>query len=167
MRKISNDDELCLHVTTALGEVFPKLSIVGGADEPYYYSPTDSSNAVIAYRSNYPRSLLHEMAHYCLAGNRRRLVDDFGYWYSPCGRSREEQKQFELVEARPQGLEKAMCAIVGIKFSVSIDDFSGYPPSEHFVAQIDLYCDEMLTDPPPTAKKVLYKLKEVFSDNYS
>ncbi len=44
----------------------------------------------------------------------------------------EEQQRFEEVEARPQGLEKALCEIARIRFSLSLDDFSGRPPSDFF-----------------------------------
>lgn len=160
MQNKLTDDELCHYLTEVFKNIFPHLTIIGGAEEPYYSSPKEDSNAAIYYRSDYPRSLLHEMAHYCLAGGRRRNIDDFGYWYSPCGRTQEEQKKFELVEARPQGLEKAMCQIVGIRFSASIDDFSGRPPSDGFLLKLDHYYNQMLVDPPLTAKKALNGLKE-------
>jgi elongation factor P hydroxylase len=54
---------------------------------------------------DYLASALHEVAHWCLAGVERRKLEDYGYWYSPDGRSRGEQSAFENVEARPQALE--------------------------------------------------------------
>ena len=153
------DDEFCQYLISILANVFPDLSIEGGADEPFYQAAKDNAKAVIYFRDNYPRSLLHELSHYCLAGYRRRMLDDFGYWYSPCGRSAEEQNKFEMVEARPQGLEKVMCEILGIKFSASIDDFSGRPPSDAFLQRLEAAYQEMLINPPPTALKVLNGLK--------
>ncbi|WP_160061983.1 elongation factor P hydroxylase [Psychromonas sp. L1A2] len=153
------DDEFCQYLIGILANVFPDLSIEGGADEPFYQAAKDNAKAVIYFRDNYPRSLLHELSHYCLAGYRRRMLDDFGYWYSPCGRSAEEQNKFEMVEARPQGLEKVMCEILGIKFSASIDDFSGRPPSDAFLQRLEAAYQEMLINPPPTALKVLNGLK--------
>lgn len=155
MKVCVNDDELCQCLINVFAGIFPYLTIKGGADEPFYIAPKSNLNAVIHFRSNYPRSLLHEVSHYCLAGNRRRNMDDFGYWYSPCGRTVEEQKQFETVEARPQGLEKAMCEIVGIKFLPSLDDFSGRPPSESFLQRLDIAYKEMLSNPPLTASVAL------------
>ena len=99
-----------------------------------------------------------ELSHYCLAGNRRRQLDDFGYWYFPCGRTTEEQVLFEQVEARPQGLEKAMCEAIGIKFSPSLDDFSGRPPATEFLDNLESVYQEMTQNPPPTAQKVLVAL---------
>ncbi len=155
MRRFFSDDECCQFLIDVFSKTFPKLKIVGGAEEPFYEAPANGSSAKLYFRSNYPRSLLHEMSHYCLAGDRRRKVDDFGYWYTPCGRSSEEQSQFELAEARPQGLEKVMCEIVGIKFSPSLDDFSGRLPSQIFLQRLDDAYREMLKDPPPTARIVL------------
>ena len=99
-----------------------------------------------------------ELSHYCLAGDRRRKLDDFGYWYFPCGRTEEEQLLFEQVEARPQGLEKAMCEAIGINFSPSLDDFSGRPASDSFLQLLETVYHEMLVSAPTTARKVLEAL---------
>lgn len=154
------DDEYCRNLINAFSDIFPNLIIKGDAEEPFYEAPRANTNAVLYFRSNYPRSLLHEISHYCLAGDRRRSLDDFGYWYTPCGRTAEEQQRFEMVEARPQGLEKVICEIVGIKFSPSFDDFSGRPPSESFLQHLELAYQEMRLNPPPTANKVLSGLKK-------
>lgn len=152
------DDDLCQSLIDAFSRVFPDLSIQGGAEEPFYRGPSEHAKATIYFRSNYPRSLLHEMSHYCLAGPERRKLDDFGYWYFPCGRSSEQQQRFEAVEARPQGLEKAMCAIIGLEFLPSIDDFSGRPPSKMFLEEIEASYNEMRENPPLTAQKALLGL---------
>jgi hypothetical protein len=159
------DDEYCRNLINAFAGILPNLTIQGEAEEPFYKAPRENTYAVLYFRSNYPRSLLHEISHYCLAGDRRRSLDDFGYWYTPSGRTAEEQQHFEVVEARPQGLEKAMCEIVGIKFSPSLDDFSGRPPSERFLQNLDLAYQEMLLNPPPTADKVLSGLKNYWKIN--
>lgn len=153
------DDDYCQFLIAAFAEIFPQLSIKGGADEPFYAAPKSDAQAVLYFRSNYPRSLLHEISHYCLAGDRRRQLDDFGFWYAPCGRSEEEQAKFEIVEARPQGLEKAMCEIIGLPFSPSLDDFSGRPASETFLALLNEAYREMTTQPPVTARRALLGLK--------
>lgn len=165
MRACINDDECCHYLISVFAGVFPSLRIEGGVEEPFYMAPKENVNATIYFRSNYPRSLLHEIAHYCLAGDRRRCIDDFGYWYSPCGRTAEEQQRFELAEARPQGLEKALCEIVGLKFSPSLDDFSGRPPSTLFLQQLDIAYQEMQKSPPPTANKALSGLKNHICTN--
>ncbi|CAM3733149.1 elongation factor P hydroxylase [Halomonas casei] len=155
-----SDDECCQYLIDAFAGIFPDLKITGGAEEPFYVAPKKKTDAIIYFRSNYPRSLLHEISHYCLAGDRRRNIDDFGFWYSPCGRTVENQSRFEIAEARPQGLEKVMCEIVGLKFSPSLDDFSGHPPSEGFLKNLDVAYREMMTSPPPTAEKALCGLKK-------
>lgn len=166
MSSCFTDDEYCQYLISVFASVFPSLTIEGGVEEPFYTAPKGDNNPIIYFRSNYPRSLLHEISHYCLAGDRRRKLDDFGYWYSPCGRSREEQLHFELVEARPQGLEKLISEIVGIKFAPSIDDFSGFSPSDSFLSNLEKTYQEMKSSPPPTAKKMLHGLKN-FRGNLS
>lgn len=150
-----NDDELCAVLIQSLSEALPELEIQGGADEPFYEAAKDGRKAVLYFRDNYPRSLLHELSHYCLAGERRRKLDDFGYWYFPCGRTEEQQLLFEKVEARPQGLEKAICEAIGLKFSPSLDDFSGRGASDEFLRELEASYQEMMLRPPMTAKRVL------------
>ncbi len=159
MHRMCRDDRYCQYLMAAFHTIFPFLQISGGAEETFYSAATEDVKATIYCRDNYPRSLLHEISHYCLAGDRRRALDDFGYWYSPCGRTPKEQLRFEQVEARPQGLEKAMCELVALSFSPSLDDFSGRPPSEHFLQCLDLAYQEMQTKPPATAKKALQGLR--------
>lgn len=161
MKNILNDDELCALLIAQLAIILPDLIIKGGAEEPFYEAAKGNTKAILYFRSNYPRSLLHELAHYCLAGEKRRQIDDFGYWYIPCGRTADEQLQFEKVESRPQGLEKAMCEAVGLNFIPSLDDFSGRPSSDEFLKKLDEAYQEMLSSPPPTAKKVLNQLVSI------
>lgn len=153
-----NDDDLCISLINLFEHLFPNIAIIGGADEPYYQAPKAEAKSKIFFKENYPRSLLHEMAHYCLAGQKRRKLDDYGYWYTECGRTSEEQELFQLVEARPQSLEKAMCEAIGIHFSPSLDDFSSRPISEVFLKDLEAHYKEMLTNPPPTARIVLEAL---------
>lgn len=164
-----NDDHLCIRLKTLFEHLFPTLTIIGGADEPYYEAPKANAKAKIFFKENYPRSLLHEIAHYCLAGQKRRKLDDYGYWYTECGRTSEEQELFQLVEARPQGLEKAMCEAIGIYFLPSLDDFSGRSISEVFLKNLEFHYQEMITNPPPTAKIALEGLMHadfpIFANN--
>lgn len=151
----TSDDAICTQLIKLFEAVFPHIEVIGGADEPFYQAAKKNSKAKVYFRANYPRSLLHEMAHYCLTGKKRKELDDYGYWYNECGRTEEEQKLFELVEARPQGLEKAMCKAIGIDFSPSLDDFSGRPASKSFLQNIDFHYQQMISNPPPNAKKAL------------
>ena len=63
----------------------------GGADEPYY-APGEPHR--IVFREDFVRSALHEVAHWCVAGERRRTLPDYGYWYSPDGRDADQQQAF-------------------------------------------------------------------------
>ena len=96
----------------------------GGAIEPLYEPATATEPAVIHFRADYPRSALHEVAHWCHAGHRRRQLVDYGYWYSPDDRNALEQAAFFAVEARPQALESLFCSALGLPFEASIDNLS-------------------------------------------
>ncbi len=61
----------------------------------------------------------------CVAGPERRLLEDFGYWYHPDGRSEQVQAEFEKVEIRPQAYEWILSACAGFPFTVSCDNLSG------------------------------------------
>ena len=65
--------------------------LIGGAAEPYY---EPGSLNRIYFRADYVRSALHEVAHWCVAGSRRRRLADYGYWYSPDGRDADQQQAF-------------------------------------------------------------------------
>ena len=68
------------------------------------------------------RSALHEVAHWCIAGDARRQQTDYGYWYESA-RDREAQRRFEQMEIRPQALEWIFCEAAGVGFRVSQDNF--------------------------------------------
>ena len=99
----------------------------GGAAEPLY-KPAASGNGehTIYYREDYFASALHEVAHWCIAGPERRKQLDFGYWYTPDGRSPEQQQAFERVEYKPQALEWLFSLACGYPFTVSVDNLEGY-----------------------------------------
>ena len=98
--------------------------LVGGAEEPLYLPETAGAPAAIHYRSDYRRSALHEVAHWCVAGPLRRGLKDYGYWYSADDRDSAKQGAFFCVEAKPQALESLFCAAAGIAFTVSVDNLS-------------------------------------------
>lgn len=95
----------------------------GGAEEPFYDPATapDSYHA-LRYRADYFASALHEIAHWCIAGAQRRLLPDFGYWYTPEGRRLAEQRAFEEVEYKPQALEWFFSKACAYRFQVSLDN---------------------------------------------
>lgn len=97
--------------------------LVGGAEEPLY-QPADAQGLphILRYRADYFASALHETAHWCIAGERRRQLPDFGYWYAPEGRDLEQQRAFEKVESKPQALEWFFARACGYRFQVSADN---------------------------------------------
>ena len=113
----------------SLGVQHP-VRLIGGFEEPLYLPATDSRAAEIRFRSDYPSSALHEVAHWCLAGARRRALEDYGYWYE-ADRDAKAQHAFESVEARPQALEWVFSRAVGCVFRVSADNLS-IGIGEHF-----------------------------------
>jgi len=103
----------------------------GGADEPFY---EPGSPSTVWFRYNYPRSALHEISHWCLAGPSRRQLPDYGYWYAPEGRNQVQQAAFFAVEVKPQAIESLFCEALGMPFDVSIDNLDAPPASEEVVA---------------------------------
>ena len=107
-------------------EVSFNTILIGGADEPLYLpATTDGQCCRIFYRQDFISSALHEIAHWCLAGGRRRLLEDFGYWYQPDGRSVDQQAVFEAAETKPQALEWMFAVACGHTFRVSADNLEG------------------------------------------
>jgi len=139
--------------------------LVGGADEPLYQPATgDCSSHRIFYREDYFSSALHEIAHWCIAGEARRQLVDFGYWYNPDGRTLGQQRAFEQVEVKPQALEWLFSVAAGIKFTVSADNLSAsdataVAPSTEFMAALTaqalLYCGRGLPQRPAQFVRVL------------
>ena len=91
----------------------------GGAAEPEYLP---GPPARLRYREDYFASALHEVAHWCIAGHRRRALPDYGYWYIPDGRDASAQQAFEAAEARPQALEWCFSLACGAPFRLSFDN---------------------------------------------
>lgn len=94
--------------------------------EPLYLpkSETGSSHVIYFVEHNWS-SALHEVAHWCIAGQRRRTLTDYGYWYEPDGRDKNQQLIFEKVEAKPQALEWLFSSALRKSFFVSIDNLNG------------------------------------------
>lgn len=100
--------------------------LVKGDDEPVYLpANADCMNHQVIFAHGFFSSALHEIAHWCLAGERRRQQIDYGYWYAPDGRSAQQQQDFELVEVKPQALEWILSKSCGHRFRLSADNLSG------------------------------------------
>jgi elongation factor P hydroxylase len=122
--------------------VSDKTALIGNAAEPYYQP---GSPHRIYFRSDYLRSALHEVAHWCVAGARRRRLPDYGYWYSPDGRDGDQQQAFFAVEARPQAIECCFCEAIDIPFSPSIDNVGAQIEPQQlrrFETRIQEWCEQ-------------------------
>ncbi len=134
--------------------------LVAAADEPYY-APADGANGLhqIQFAHGYFNSALHELAHWCVAGEQRRLLPDFGYWYAPDGRDAAQQAAFEKVEVKPQAIEWHFAEACGRHFRVSVDNLSGEPTdSRPFQEAVRVQANQYLRDGLPARANALVAL---------
>jgi elongation factor P hydroxylase len=123
-----------------------------GGDEPVYL-PADGVYDYhrVVFAHGFYASALHEIAHWCIAGVRRRQLIDYGYWYKPDGRSLDEQLLFEEVEFKPQALEWIFSKASVFQFRVSADNLKGEPQDlsyfkERIYRQVIEYIDAGLPE---------------------
>ncbi|MGS2718691.1 elongation factor P hydroxylase [Eionea flava] len=103
-----------------------RTRLVGGGEEPEYIPAcNDTDDHKIIFTQNYFASALHEVAHWCVAGEQRRQQVDYGYWYTPDGRTPQQQQQFEKVEVKPQAIEWLFSRSCGARFRLSADNLNG------------------------------------------
>lgn len=129
--------------------------LIKGDDEPIYL-PADDEQPFnrIVFAHGYYASGMHEISHWCIAGNERRKLVDFGYWYCPDGRDAQTQSQFEDVEVKPQALEWLLCVAAGFPFNVSCDNLSGDVEPDRIAfqrrvhAQVMLYLEQGIPERP-------------------
>lgn len=129
--------------------------LVPGGVEPEYVPAEAGQFAQIIFTQDYFASALHETAHWCLAGARRRREPDYGYWYAPDGRTVAQQLEFERVEVKPQALEWVFATAADFPFQVSADNLSqGVGASDQFKRNIAAQAREyvMLGLPPRAAR---------------
>lgn len=100
--------------------------LVKGGEEPIYL-PADEQRPyhAIFFAHGFFSSALHECSHWLIAGEQRRKLIDFGYWYAPDGRTASQQQLFQHVEAKPQALEWILSVATGYRFHLSIDNLNG------------------------------------------
>lgn len=125
--------------------------LIKGLDEPIYLPADDKrSYHAIIFAHGFFSSALHECSHWLIAGEARRQLVDFGYWYAPDGRTAEQQVLFQSVEVKPQAMEWILSRAAGYKFHVSIDNLNGTESdTEEFKKAIHLqvrqYCIQGLS----------------------
>lgn len=124
--------------------------LVKGGDEPLYL-PADENRPyhAIYFAHGFFSSALHECSHWLIAGEERRKLVDFGYWYEPDGRNAEQQKHFEIVEVKPQAMEWILATAAAHPFRVSIDNLNGTESDsnafkEAIYQQVLTYCGKGL-----------------------
>lgn len=99
-----------------------EVILVRGTGEPEYFPAKDNQPARIEFAHGFFQSALHELSHFFIAGEQRRQLSDFGYWYAPDGRTAAQQQAFERVEIKPQALECLFSLACGRNFRVSQDN---------------------------------------------
>lgn len=104
-----------------------QTQLVAGDDEPYYQPQQECGGAPaqIVFAHGFYASALHEVAHWCIAGEARRKLFDYGYWYEGDGRNQQQQQAFEQVERKPQAIEWLFSMAAGFPFQVSVDNLGG------------------------------------------
>ncbi|TCB38260.1 hypothetical protein E0H82_01300 [Acinetobacter sp. ANC 4910] len=121
------------------------VNLIRGEHEPEYFPATQQQPARIQFAHGFFNSALHEISHWSIAGEQRRLLPDLGYWYAPDGRTQEQQALFEQVEIKPQAIEWMFAKAFGRKFRVSLDNLTGDGGDgstfkDHVYAQVQRYC---------------------------
>lgn len=137
-----------------------------GGEEPIYLpSNTTCDYHRLIFRSDYISSALHEISHWCIAGEQRRQIVDFGYWYNPDGRTEVQQRTFEQVEVKPQAMEWVFSVAAGHSFNISADNLSAdIGASEEFVDLVVQQATEWCDSPMPSrAAAFTWALSEYFN----
>ena len=121
--EVQQVDWLILHFNQWFSHL--NVELVRGDFEPEYFPALDQAPARIQFAHGFFNSALHEISHWSIAGEKRRLLPDLGYWYAPDGRTAEQQALFEQVEIKPQAIEWLFSKAFGRKFRVSLDNLTG------------------------------------------
>jgi len=146
--------------------IHKQVILVRGAGEPEYFPANNNQPARIEFAHGFFQSALHEASHFCVAGQQRRLLPDFGYWYAPDGRSAAQQQAFERVEIKPQAIECLFTLACERSFEVSQDNlFADFDTSgSTFAADVYQQVKSYIAKPktlPPDAKTLLLALLSV------
>lgn len=141
-----NDDELTQWLIDLFNSMFAQTNMDGvptilvrGDGEPEYFASRDGNPARIEFAHGFFASALHEISHWCVAGKKRRQLDDFGYWYVADGRDEATQKLFEQVEIKPQAIECLLNLALGRYFYVSQDNLNADFDTSNSTFASDVY----------------------------
>lgn len=135
--------------------------LIGGAAEPLYRPPREGRPARIHYAHDHARSVLHEIAHWCLADAGARRREDYGLIYEPPPRCPRAQARFYAAEAPVQALELLLARACGVDFRFSADNpgADDGPARQAFEQQVLARSQVLLeTGPGPCATAVLNAL---------
>lgn len=140
--------------------------LIKGTDEPVYL-PADENVSFhrVVFAHGFFASALHEIAHWCIAGKERRLLEDYGYWYCPDGRNEQQQSEFEKVEIKPQAVEWGLSLACGKSFRVSTDNLNGAEPdrdtfTDNVRRQLIQYTQQGF---PPRAEHFIAVLRDFYA----
>ena len=139
--------------------------LVRGGDEPEYLPASETGDvAQIIFAHGYYASALHEISHWCIAGEQRRTLRDYGYWYCPDGRSASQQQAFERVEIKPQALEWLFSVAAGSVFHISVDNLSGDGGSDEaaFCSNVAKQADRYLQQGLPARATLFFDTLRTF-----
>lgn len=135
LRGQHNPDDL-IELFNTLFLVADNCELVRGGDEPLYQPARASGeHHQLQFAHGFFASALHEIAHWCIAGQRRRQLVDFGYWYES-SRNQCRQAEFERLEAMPQGLEWILSDAARFVFHPSADNLDLPHNPEPFLQQV-------------------------------
>ncbi|MEE8057294.1 MAG: elongation factor P hydroxylase [Pseudomonadales bacterium] len=140
------------------GELDNTRLVLGESEPIYLPANNDCPYHQVIFAHGFFSSALHEIAHWCIAGQQRRQQVDYGYWYAADGRDRKQQAEFEQVEVKPQALEWILSRACQKCFRVSVDNLHGeatdsapFKWSVH--QQVLVYCQRGL----PTRAALLHR----------
>lgn len=151
-----------------------------GHYEPIYLPAGDDfKHHRVLFAHGFFASALHEISHWCIAGEQRRLLVDYGYWYEPDGRSADKQREFEQVEIKPQAIEWILSKACGLAFNISTDNLEGDAQAiaagralfaENVVKQVKIYLLNGLPERADVLKQALLdyyqRTKKLDSDQF-
>ena len=158
-------DDLIMLFNDLFREEYRTILVRGGG-EPEYLPATGGPdrNAQIFFAHGYYASALHEISHWCIAGEYRRTLVDFGYWYCPDGRDTSQQQAFEQAEIKPQALEWLFSVAAGSLFHISVDNLSGCGACDEnaFRRNVRAQADDYLEHGMPARAGLFFQTLRIF-----